>query len=113
VFNTKPFDDEEVRRLQAEREAREAAGNPYGRIVMGEGAEITMIKDTENPDVYEIDVTKKYILVFPERLSSHEAARMKDAIDGWMKSDKPFLIVDRNVRLVKVEAADKPAEART
>ena len=63
----------------------------------------------ELPHVYEIDLTKKYILSFPQKLTVNDFARIKHEIDEWLRSDKPFLLIDEDVRLVLVETEDQPS----
>jgi hypothetical protein len=65
---------------------------------------------SEKTDVYEIDVTKKYILQFKERLRQEDLLRMIRDISDWVASDAPFLILEGDVKLVRVEDADIPPE---
>lgn len=57
--------------------------------------------------VYEIDLTKKYILRFSEPLSMQMVDNLKRAFDEWAKNDQPFLLIDRDVKLVRVESDDE------
>jgi glycine/serine hydroxymethyltransferase len=65
-----------------------------------------MDENTETP-VYEIDLSKKYVLVFPYALSQEQLARIKDDINQWIKSDKPFMILTGGARLMRVEAIEE------
>jgi len=57
--------------------------------------------------VCEIDVTKKYIMVFDERLTMSEQARIRIMINEWLKSDMPFLLISgHGIRLIKIEEAE-------
>ena len=59
---------------------------------------------SDQPTVYEIDVTKKYILLIEGHMSSQEISRVHDYIRKWVDDPKePFLILNSNaVKLVKV-----------
>lgn len=61
----------------------------------------------ETKAVYEIDVTKKYVLVFEERLSHEERHRLNGLIDDWLKNENPFLVVSGGVKLFKAETAEQ------
>lgn len=62
---------------------------------------------TDEPRVYEIDLTKKYILRFEYKLSQAVIARIGHQIKEWMASDQPFLLLDAGVKLVRVETEDE------
>jgi hypothetical protein len=59
---------------------------------------------SEQTAVYEIDLTKKYILQFDRPVSMEEAERIKAKIAEWKVSDEPFLfIAGGEIKLVRVE----------
>ena len=54
--------------------------------------------------VYEIDLTKKYILQFDRPISAEEAERLKAKVAEWKTNDQPFVfIAGGGVKLVRVE----------
>ena len=57
----------------------------------------------DDPKVHEIDITKKYILLFDRKLSEVEVEKMRVNVEHWMNSDAPFLLIDERAKLVKVE----------
>ena len=59
-----------------------------------------------NTDVYEIDLTKKYILQLPDDLSMAEIDRIKDMIDKWIIGDSLFLVINKSIKLIKVSEAE-------
>lgn len=61
----------------------------------------------DEPVVYEIDLTKKYIIRFEKPMPMAEYESFQRACIDWMKGDDPFLVVFGNVKLVKVETADE------
>lgn len=63
--------------------------------------------DEKHPGVYEIDLTKKYILAFDQVLTGYEAERIKEAIKTWMEGDNAFLVIDGGVKLVKVDLPEE------
>ena len=65
------------------------------------------LKEKE-PAVYEIDMTKKYIIALDQPLSANEFDHIRDVFTRWAKSDEPFLIIPGvKLRLIKVEALDE------
>ena len=57
--------------------------------------------------VYEIDLSKKYIIVIERKLSMEESARLKANYRKWVESDEPILFLfGEKVRLLKVEEAE-------
>jgi len=60
----------------------------------------------DQTNVYEIDVTKKYIMVFESRLSLAGHESITRSIKEWLASDNPFLLLDGRVKLVRVEDAE-------
>lgn len=53
-------------------------------------------------NVYEIDLTKKYIIQMPSDLSMMELEQIKNLIDEWVLGDYPFLVLNKSIKLVKV-----------
>lgn len=59
---------------------------------------------SDQPSVYEIDLTKKYILQFARPLGLEELQRIVNCIEEWKTSDRPFLLLaGGDVKLVRVE----------
>ena len=61
----------------------------------------------EQPAVYEIDLSKKYILQFEKPLPMAELERIRDEYKRWITSDEPILILFGKIKLVKVESDDE------
>jgi hypothetical protein len=62
------------------------------------------------PDIYEIDINKKYLLTFDTPLSPDDVLRGQDIISNWIKSDEPILIIPSGARLIKVEGISNESE---
>lgn len=62
-------------------------------------------KQEKNANVYEIDITKKYILMFSHYVPAAEIVKMQELVKEWIKKDDiPFLFIHgEDVKLVKVE----------
>ncbi len=54
-------------------------------------------------DSFEIDLTKKYLLVIPEQIDLQTRKYILDEISHWLQSDDPICILPINARLIKVE----------
>ncbi len=54
------------------------------------------------PIVYEINLSKKYIMLLPPGLSAQEYNRVKRLINEWAASDQPLLVISAEVQLVKI-----------
>ena len=63
-------------------------------------------EDKHNPDVYEIDVNKKYILAFSDYLPEEARIRIKEQLRKWLEGNDAFCILHgvgtNNIRLIKV-----------
>ena len=57
---------------------------------------------TNEAELFEIDINKKYVLSFTHPIPDMEMAKMKKSIGEWLKSDCPFLMLFGDVKLVKV-----------
>lgn len=61
----------------------------------------------KEPAVYEIDLTKKYILQIDEPLSMADMERLKQQYEPWIAGDNPIFFLFGKARLVKVETTDE------
>lgn len=60
------------------------------------------VKVTLTPLVYEIDITKKYMLTLDSALSDEEYKRINSRLKEWVNSKDPFILVDNGMKLVRV-----------
>lgn len=67
--------------------------------------------DSTEPAVYEVDLTKRYVLRFGEQLSMEQVERIAANVDEWVKSDRPFLLIWGDVKLVRVDIPDEVGDA--
>ena len=56
-----------------------------------------------DPSVYEIDLTKKYIIRIKDPLSPPAVERITRELKEWMSGDKTFAILEGDIKLVRVE----------
>ena len=62
----------------------------------------------KKPTIFEIDVTKKYILLIDAVLNTVQRERLDAKIKEWVAGDNPILIVNGLMaKLVKVEDANE------
>ncbi len=60
----------------------------------------------EKPTVYEIDLTKKYVLRYDLPLTQEHMHRLTNQIEQWLDSpNQPFLLLSGDVKLIRVEDA--------
>ena len=57
--------------------------------------------------VYEIDLSKKYILQVEQALSMAELNRLRDEYQRWITGDNPIFFLFGKAKLVKVGTADE------
>ena len=57
--------------------------------------------------VYEIDLSKKYILSFRGVLSLEDREKIRQKIKEWMEGDDPFLLIMDGVKLLKIETPEE------
>lgn len=65
------------------------------------------IKEPERVAVYEIDLSKKYVLAFYNFIPDDQYQRIREDIGKWLESkDSPFLFIrgyGSSIKLVKVD----------
>lgn len=69
------------------------------------------MKDDAEPFVYEIDLSKKYIIHFEDHLPLAVLENIRGKIHDWLTSkDQPFLILHGNIKLLKVDTTEEAKE---
>lgn len=53
--------------------------------------------------IVKIDPKGKYILIFRNALTNAQAQNVANMLAEWLKSDKPFLILDSDTRLERMD----------
>jgi hypothetical protein len=67
-----------------------------------------------DPQVIQIDLKGKYVLIFREHIPMGELVCLKERFDNWIKSeDQRFLVITGDVVLEKIDSRDALSEAHT
>ena len=62
-----------------------------------------MSENDPNPQVIEIHPDCRYVLTIPEPLSMEELVRLRDMLQTWWESGVKFVILNHNVKLLRLD----------
>jgi hypothetical protein len=65
-------------------------------------AKLPTIKVEVTPLVYEVDLSKKYVLTTDATLSHEEYERISGLLREWVNNNEPFVLLDGGIKLARV-----------